>query len=118
MNDIISIILRVLFFSNRVSIFIFDYINLGCGGYINGEGVIESPNENNLIIASDLADYEKYCFWFLEARNEGDTTVLRIENPQPTKVDSDDYYYDRSYSQSWELPKSITVRPKINLSDL
>nr|CAH0106919.1 unnamed protein product [Daphnia galeata] len=42
----------------------------GCGGYLNGDGIISIPN--NVANNTDFSD----CFWFIEARNHEDTILL------------------------------------------
>lgn len=44
-------------------------IPLGCGGYINGDGVISTQNYSSKSIAD--------CFWFIESWNSEDSFLLR-----------------------------------------
>ena len=56
-----------------------------CGGYVNGEGVVSSPN-----YSTDDDDIIEECYWFVEARQsdavvylkrEGMTDVVSNSNP-------------------------------------
>ncbi len=44
-----------------------------CGGYINGEGIISTPN---YLLNSDISD----CYWFIDARQNDDTILLVTSN--------------------------------------
>jgi hypothetical protein len=46
-------------------------ISTGCGGYVNGEGLVSSPNY--LSVADDIDD----CFWFVEARQSDAVVYLK-----------------------------------------
>jgi len=54
---------------------------IGCGGYVNGDGVITSPTWEK----GDNEDKEHPddCFWFIEARHEGETLLLKTANELP-----------------------------------
>ena len=46
-------------------------ISTECGGYVNGEGLVSSPNY--LSVADDIDD----CFWFVEARQSDSVVYLK-----------------------------------------
>ncbi len=52
---------------------------IGCGGYVNGNGTISTPN---YLANSGIAD----CIWFIEARQNEDAILLRMANSSETKV--------------------------------
>ena len=63
----------------------------GCGGYINGDGVIFSPQY-------EITPYE--CFWFIEARHENGTVLLKKDN---SRQERSEYFSDFRFS--------VTVSP-------
>lgn len=53
---------------------------LGCGGYVNvlkDGGYVSSPNWNGDLA---MSEYPDQCLWFIEARNEGETILLRKDD--------------------------------------
>ena len=64
---------------------------IACGGYINGDGVINSPQ-------FEITPYE--CYWFIEARHEGGTVLLKKDN---SRQERSEYFSDFRFS--------ITVSP-------
>ena len=51
-------------------------ISIECGGYVNGEGLVSSPNY--LSFADDIDD----CYWFVESRqSDGVVFLKRKKNP-------------------------------------
>lgn len=52
---------------------------IGCGGYVNGAGIISSPNWSNEPLEDDkpALEYPDECFWFIEARQTGETILLK-----------------------------------------
>lgn len=62
--------------------------NIGCGGYVNGDGVISSPNWGKGL-TSDGNDNEHPddCFWFIEARYDGETLLLKRDSNEPLELD-------------------------------
>jgi len=60
---------------------------IGCGGYVNGEGVVTSPINNRELTATvlggdgNLADHlADQCLWFIEARHSGGTLLLKKDS--------------------------------------
>ncbi len=45
-----------------------------CGGYVNGEGVVSSPN-----YSTDDDDIIEECYWFVEARQSDAIVYLKRE---------------------------------------
>ena len=45
-----------------------------CGGYVNGEGVVSSPN-----YSTDDDDIIEECYWFVEARQSDAVVYLKRE---------------------------------------
>jgi len=52
---------------------------IGCGGYVNGAGIISSPNWSNEPLENDepALEYPDECLWFIEARQTGETILLK-----------------------------------------
>lgn len=71
------------------------YNEIGCGGYVNGEGVVTSPINNieltRTVIGVDqnLADHSSadQCLWFIEARHSGGTLLLKKDSNQQHKLE-------------------------------
>jgi hypothetical protein len=49
-------------------------ISTECGGYVNGEGLVSSPNY--LSDADDIDD----CYWFVEARQKAAVVYLKRQS--------------------------------------
>ena len=64
-----------------------DGVILGCGGYVNvlkGDSFVSSPIWKNSESAETInMTYPADCLWFIEARNEGETILLRKDTTTP-----------------------------------
>jgi len=50
---------------------------IGCGGYINGDGVLSGPNWDGIkALEGDISSIDE-CFWFIESRYAGGTVLLK-----------------------------------------
>jgi len=69
------------------------YNEIGCGGYVNGEGVVTSPINNRELTTTvniggdeNLKDYlADQCLWFIEARHPGGILLLKKDSNQQHK---------------------------------
>ena len=68
---------------------------IGCGGYVNGEGVVTSPIHNRESTATVIGGDENLvgkhsadqCLWFIEARHSGGTLLLKKDSNQQQKLE-------------------------------
>jgi len=73
----------------KVNIVQFSLANfIGCGGYVNGDGFITNPNwGKGLTIGGNENEHPDDCFWFIEARHDGETLLLKRDNNEPLELD-------------------------------
>lgn len=89
------------------------FFHTDCGGYINGDGIFSTPN---YLTNTDISD----CYWFIEARNNGDTILLinfeflsssqGLDDVTRREVFNDNDY-ENNYDQQTIPPASTTMLP-------
>ncbi|XP_046645173.1 CUB and sushi domain-containing protein 3-like isoform X1 [Daphnia pulicaria] len=90
-----------------------------CGGYINGEGIISTPN---YLLNTNISD----CYWFIDARQNEDTILLTMSNSallsssqelgaaSRSELSSDDDYANNYYDHQITTTSSTTMLPPRN----